>query len=135
MTFRDVRFVHISIAAPPARVAALLRDARRLPEWAPNFGDEIKPDGDRWIMRTKAGPCIVRMVDENDLGVADHWVTPPGASEEIHNAIRVTENGGGSLVVFHLYRQDGFDDARFNEDEALVSADLRRLKALIEGEA
>lgn len=86
-------------------------------------------------MRTKAGPCIVRLVDENDLGVADHWVTPPGASKEMHNAIRVTENGSGSLVVFHLYRQDGFDDARFNEDEALVSADLRRLKALVEAEA
>ncbi|RYF90396.1 MAG: SRPBCC family protein [Caulobacteraceae bacterium] len=135
MAFRDVRFVHIDIAAPPAAVAAYLRDARKLPDWAPNFGDQIRPDGDNWIMRTRTGPFRVRMVQDNDLGVADHWVTPPGGGGELHNAIRVTENGAGSLVVFNLYRQDGFDDARFDEDEALVLADLRRLKVLIEGEA
>lgn len=55
MTFKDVRIVHISIAAPPAGVAALLRDARRLPEWAPNFGDEIKP-------AATAGSCGPRLV-------------------------------------------------------------------------
>lgn len=135
MAFRDVRFVHVSIAAPPDEVAAYLRDARKLPDWAPNFGDEITPDGKDWVMRTKSGPFKVRMAPDNALGVADHWVTPPDGTKELHNAIRVTENGVGCLVVFNLYRQDGFDDAQFDEDEGLVSADLRRLKGLIEGEA
>ena len=135
MAFRDVRFVHVNIAAAPERVAAYLADPRNMPLWAPNFGHEIHPEGEHWVMQAATGPFRVRMAPDNALGVADHWVTPPGSIEELHNAIRVTENGVGSLVVFNLYRQDGFDDAQFDADEALVSADLRRLKGLIEGEA
>lgn len=135
MAFRDVRFVHVNIAASPERVAAYVADARNLPRWAPNFGHDIRPEGDHWVMETDTGPFKVRMASDNDLGVVDHWVTPPGGTEALHNAMRVTENGVGSLVVFNLYRQDGFDDGQFDEDERLVSADLRRLKGLIEGEA
>lgn len=135
MAFRDVRFVHVNIAASPGRVATYLADPRHMPLWAPNFGHEIRQAGEGWVMETASGPFKVRMAPENGLGVVDHWVTPPGGGEELHNAIRVTENGAGSLVVFTLFRQDGFDDAKFDEDEALVSADLRRLKGLIESEA
>eukprot|EP01030_Chromulinospumella_sphaerica_P021733 gene21733-21689_t len=136
MAFRDVRFVHVNIVADPKRVAAYLADPRNMPVWAVNFGDEIRPDGENgWVMRTPLGPFSVRMAPDNDLGVVDHWVRPLAGGEEVHSIIRVTENGVGTLVVFTLFRQDGFDDARFDEDEALVSADLRRLKGLIEGEA
>lgn len=135
MAFRDVRFVHVNIAAPVEQVAAVLADPERMPDWAPNFGHEVRRGGDHWIMETKTGPFKLRMAPKNDLGVADQWVTPPGATDEIHNAVRVTENGDGSLVVFHLFRQDGFTDEEFDHDESLVSADLRRLKGLIEGEA
>ena len=135
MAFRDVRFVHVNIAADPKRVAAYLAEPRNLPTWAVNFGDEIRRDAEGWVMRTPSGPFRVRMAPPNDLGVVDHWVRPLDGGEEIHSVIRVTENGVGTLVVFTLFRQDGFDDVRFDEDERLVSADLRRLKGLIEGEA
>jgi hypothetical protein len=132
MTLRDARFVSINIAVPPARAAAFLADARTMPSWAPNFGHEIRADGDGWIMETRTGPFRVRMAPDNPFGVVDHWVIPPGGGPELHNAIRVTENGEGSLVVFTLFRQDGFDDRQFEEDEALVASDLRLLKQLLE---
>jgi hypothetical protein len=130
---RDVRFASVVIDAPPTAVAKYLRDARKLPDWAPNFGHAIRPDGDDWVMSTRTGDFRVRMAPDNPFGVADHWVAPPGATAEMHNAIRVTENDGGSLVVFVVLRQDGFDDRRFDEDEAMVQSDLRRLKRILDG--
>jgi hypothetical protein len=135
MAFRDVRFVHVNIVADPQAVAAYLADPWNMPRWAVNFGHEIHREGDGWVMQTPLGPFAVRMAPDNDLGVVDHWVKPLGGGEEVHSVLRVTENGVGTLVAFTLFRQDGFDDAQFDEDERLVSADLRRLKGLIEGES
>ncbi len=126
----DVRIVHVSIQAPPERVYAFVADPRNLPRWAPNFGHEITPQDDHWVMHTAAGPVPVRFAPDNGLGVLDHWVTLPGG--EIHNPIRVVDNGTGSVLTFTLFRQDGWTDAQFDEDAGLVSADLDRLKALLE---
>ena len=36
MAFRDVRFVHVNIAAAPRTVATYLADPRNMPRWAVN---------------------------------------------------------------------------------------------------
>ena len=127
---RDVRIIHINIEAPAERVYAFVAEPANMPRWAPNFGHEITPAGDHWIMHTAEGPVPVRFAPRNELGVLDHWVRLPGG--EIHNSMRVVPNGAGSVLTFTLFRQDGFTDAQFDEDAALVSSDLETLKGLIE---
>lgn len=128
----DVRILHESIGAPPERVYAFVADPRNLPRWAPNFGHEITPADGHWVMHTAGGPVPVRFAPDNGLGVLDHWVRLPQG--ELHNPIRVVAHGTGSVITFTLFRQEGWDDAQFDEDAGLVAADLARLKALMEAE-
>jgi uncharacterized protein YndB with AHSA1/START domain len=131
MSMRDVRFVHVSIEAPLERVYAFVADPRNLPRWAPNFGHTISRDGDGWVMETAEGPVPVRFVEPNTLGVLDHWVRLPDG-QEVHNPIRVVQNGTGSVIAFTVSRLDGWSDDQLAQDVALVHADLARLKALLE---
>jgi uncharacterized protein YndB with AHSA1/START domain len=127
---KDVRILDIAIDAPAERVYAYVAEPRNLPRWAPNFGHQITPEGEHWIMHTAEGPVPVRFAPPNELGVLDHWVRL--GDVELHNPIRVVPNGAGSVLTFTLFRQAGWTDAQFDEDEGLVYADLARLKALIE---
>ncbi len=129
---REVRILDVGIEAPPERVYAFVAEPANMPRWAPNFGHTITPEGDHWIMHTAQGPVPVRFAPPNALGVVDHWVRLPGG--EIHNPMRVVANGAGSVLTFTLFRQEGWTDAQFDEDSALVAADLAKLKALIEAE-
>ena len=131
MAIHEVRFVHAAIDAPPERVYAFAADPENLPRWAPNFGSAISRSGDGWIIQTPEGPLRVRFAQANGLGVLDHWVHLPDGTV-LYNAMRVTANGGGSVISFTLARQDGWSDERFDEDAGLVSADLVRLKDLLE---
>lgn len=83
-------------------------------------------------MHTAEGPVPVRFAPPNALGVLDHWVTV--VSGEIHNPMRVVPHGVGCVLTFTLRRQDGWTDALFDEDAALVSADLAKLKGMIEAD-
>lgn len=131
MALRDVRIVHVSIGAPAERVYAFVADPENLPRWAPNFGHAITRDGDAWTMHTADGPVGVRFAPPNALGVLDHWVTLPDGGE-LHNPVRVVANGTGSVLAFTLFAQDGWTEAQLAADAALVTADLERLKALLE---
>lgn len=133
MAHRNVRILHVSIAAPAERVYDFVADPRTLPRWAPNFGHTITHDGAGWTMHTAEGPLPVRFAPHNVLGVLDHWVTLPGGSE-IHNPMRVVPDGAGSVLTFTLFPQDGWSDAQLAEDAALVQADLDRLRALLESD-
>jgi uncharacterized protein YndB with AHSA1/START domain len=129
---REVRILDISIEAPAERVYAYVAEPRNMPRWAPNFGHEITPEGDHWVMHTAEGPVPVRFAPPNNLGVLDHWVRLPAG--ELQNPMRVVPNGAGSVLTFTLFRQEGWTDEQFAEDAALVAADLAKLKALIESE-
>ncbi len=128
----DVRILDVSIGAAPERVYAFVAEPRNLPHWAPNFGHAITPQGDHWVMHTAEGPVPVRFAPPNALGVLDHWVRLPAG--ELHNPMRVVPGRTGSVLTFTLFRQDGWTDAQFDDDAALVSADLARLKAMIESD-
>ena len=69
---------------------------------------------------------------DNDLGVLDHYVTFP-TGETVHNPIRVIPYGDDQCeFVFTLRRQPGVSDAEFERDARMVTADLARLKELLE---
>jgi hypothetical protein len=84
------------------------------------------------VVDTPAGPLGFRFVPRNDLGVLDHYVTPPGGPETL-NPMRVVPNGEGSEVLFTLCAPPGVPDEAWAEDARLVARDLAALKALLEG--
>ncbi|NED84689.1 SRPBCC family protein, partial [Streptomyces sp. SID11233] len=100
--------------------------------WALGLGGSIERDGDEWVAPdTPMGRVTVAFVPPNDLGVLDHDVTLPGG-EVVNNPVRVITDGPGSLVTFTLRRPAGASDAEFERDAEMVTADLARLKNLLE---
>jgi hypothetical protein len=55
------------------------------------------------------------------------------SGERFHNPMRVLADGDACEVVFTLRRQPGMSDADFARDAEAVTADLRRLKEVLEG--
>jgi hypothetical protein len=118
----------ISIAAPPEDVLAVVGDARRLPDWAPNFARAIRPDGDAWIIDTGAGDLRVDLRVVPELGTVDilRGDPPRGAFS------RVLPNGGGSEYLFTLFFPDGTDAAAVDAQMATVDTELETVRALSE---
>lgn len=127
-----IRHITVSIARPPAAVYAFAGDPRNLPRWAAGLARaEVTREGDHWVAESPMGKVRIRFTEPNALGVLDHDVTLPDGVT-VHNPMRVLPNGDGSEFVFTLIRQPGMTDAQFEEDAAMVEADLRRLKARLE---
>ena len=123
--------VSVSIARPPATVYAFVANPENLPRWAAGLGGSIRRSGGEWIVETRDGPLTVRFVAENELGVADHYVTvKPGV--EVYVPIRVIANGSGSEVLVTLFQQPDMTEAMYADDARLVERDLRTLKEVLE---
>jgi hypothetical protein len=118
----------ISIAAAPADVLAVVGDARRLPEWAPDFARAVRPDGDAWIIDTGAGDLRVDLRVVPELGTVDilRGDPPRGAFS------RVLPNGDGSEYLFTLFFPEGTDAAAVDAQMATVDAELETVRALSE---
>jgi uncharacterized protein YndB with AHSA1/START domain len=132
----QVRHVTVSIDRPPDVVYQFAAAPENLPKWAVGLGTSFhqKADGS-WIAEGgPVGSATVRFVERNRFGVLDHDVTVP-TGETIHNPIRVLPNGGGSEVVFTLFRRPGTSEAQFASDAKAVEKDLNTLKRLVESAA
>lgn len=115
---------HLSqwIDAEPAAVYAFASDPRELPRWAAGLADPALADAD------------VRFASRNEFGVLDHVVGLP-SGESVYNPMRVIPAGTderGCEVVFTLRRRPGVTDREFEADAAAVTADLAKLRELIE---
>ena len=131
-TMQEVRHISVSIARRPADVYAFAADPKHLPLWAAGLArSEVKPDGDYWVADAPFGRVRIRFAARNPLGVLDHDVEL-ASGVTIHNPMRVMPNGEGSEFLFTLVRQPGMSDEQFADDAAAVSADLHRLKELLE---
>lgn len=114
-------------------VYAFASNPAHLPRWAPGLCRNIRQEGGVWLIDTPDGVVALRFAEPNSLGVLDHWVIPaPGV--EVYVPMRVVAAGEGSLVLFTLFRLPGMDDGAFAADQALVLADLNRLRDLLETE-
>ena len=100
-----------SIARPPAEVVAFASDLAR---WAEGVSDDM----------------TVTFAPGREFGILDHDVEVGG--QTFHNPFRVLANDDGSEVVFTLYRRDGVTDDAHASDVAAITADLARLKGLLE---
>lgn len=103
-----------------------------LPKWAQGLGGSIEEIDGQWVAESSPmGRVVVAFTPHNELGVLDHDVTLP-SGETVHNPVRVIADGRGSEVVFTLRRQPGMSDADLRRDADMVTADLARLKELME---
>lgn len=122
----------VHVDRPVAVVYAFASDPRRLPQWAPGLCTAVEDNGDgRWLVTSGTERLVVDWAPPNPFGVLDHLVTLPDG-EVVHNPVRVVPHDGGSEVVFTLRRRDGMSDEEFARDAAAVTADLERLRDLLE---
>jgi hypothetical protein len=126
------RHVSIGIDRPAAEVYGFAADPRNLPRWAAGLaGSSVEPDGERWVTDSPMGRITVSFAPRNPFGVLDHDVTLP-SGEVVHNPLRVIDGGDRCDVVFTLRQRPGVSDHDFAADVEAVTADLRRLKDLLE---
>jgi hypothetical protein len=135
----------IAIAAPPAAVLAIVGDARRLPEWAPDFARAIRPDtdapvgregedahGERWVVDNGSAEFPIRLRVAAELGTVD--ILAPGEPPRGAFA-RVLPNGGGSEFLFTLTFPADTESAALDAQMATVERELAAVRALSESSA
>jgi hypothetical protein len=127
MTSQDIA---VAVARPAAEVARYARDPRNLPAWAAGLAAGIEEVDGRWFAASPMGRVEVRFTSD-EPGVLDHDVVLP-SGDVVHNPLRVEDDGDGCRVVFTLRRQPGTTGEQFAADAAAVTADLTRLRALLE---
>jgi hypothetical protein len=133
-TGKESRHLGVHIERSATDVYAYASDPANLPAWAHGLGGSVERIGGEWIADSSLlGRVTVTFTPRNDLGVLDHHVTLP-SGETVHNPVRVIADGTGSEVVFTLRRQPGTTDADFERDADMVTADLARLKELLESD-
>ncbi|MDB5807612.1 MAG: hypothetical protein JWN73_4934 [Betaproteobacteria bacterium] len=129
--FKQVRHLSIAIERTPRDVYAYASNPENMPAWAAGLGHGISRAGEHWEVHTPQGTLAMRFAPQNDYGVLDHTVTLPDGAE-VYVPLRVLANGGGSEVIFTLYRQPEMDDAAFARDAGMVEKDLAALKTHLE---
>ncbi len=123
----------ISINAPPDEVLTYLEAPENLPRWAVGFAKAVRPDGDEWIIETRAGEMRLRVQADAGTGVVDFHMTPaPGV--EVLAASRVIARGSGSEYVFTQFQAPGMSDDAFAKSVHALRHELTVLKALLEVE-
>jgi hypothetical protein len=127
MTSQDIA---VAVDRPAAEVARYARDPGNLPAWAAGLADGIEQVDGRWFATSPMGRVEVRFTSD-EPGVLDHDVVLP-SGEVVHNPLRVVDDGDGCRVVFTLHRRPEMTDAEFAADAAAVTADLGRLRELVE---
>jgi hypothetical protein len=127
----ESRHVSTVVHRPAAEVYAYAADPDHLPAWAAGLaGSEVTRDGDTLLVDSPMGRVSVRFVPPNELGVLDHDVTLPTGTV-VTNPVRVLAHPDGAEVLFTV-RQIELTDEEFATDVATVTADLARLKAILE---
>lgn len=130
-TLQDALVVNQAVAVDAREVYDFARRMENLPLWASGLASGITQEDGTWFAESPMGRVQVAMAAANDFGVLDHDVTLPDGTE-VHNAMRVTPCGGGSLLSFVALRPEGASDEDFSADVAHVRQDLAALKDLLE---
>lgn len=102
-----------------------------LPAWADGLSSGIALENGDWVSESPMGRVIIEMVEKNELGVLDHWVTTP-EGDAFYNPVRVVEADGGCEVIFTLRRQPGMSDDAFEADAIAITTDLATLRDILE---
>ncbi len=123
----------VSISRKPADIARFVADPRNLPQWAGAFCKSVRKDGDRWVVETDEGAFGLRFMASVEQGILDH-VVEIADDVLVQVPMRVVPNGEGSEVLFTLFRLPAMTEFRWQRDLEMVSADLQRLKQVMESD-
>lgn len=127
----ESRHISVSIDRPALDVYEYASDMATWPQWAAGLSASIEQVDDHWEADSPMGRVRVNLAERNEYGILDHNVTMP-SGEVVYNPMRVLADGDGSEVVFTTRRLAGMTDDEFDRDEQAVSADLARLKRIME---
>jgi Polyketide cyclase / dehydrase and lipid transport len=122
----------IAIAAPPEAVVEVLADGTRLPEWAPQFANEARAEGDHWVVDSGGQQLRIRIKASADSGTVD---IVSADDERIGSFSRVIPNGEGSEFLFTLLFPQGTDQAAIDAQMAVVEGELETVRSLVERSA
>jgi uncharacterized protein YndB with AHSA1/START domain len=130
--FPRSRHITTWIARPAGEVYAFAVEPQNLPQWAGGLaGAEVTWDGSSWSTQSPMGAVTFVFAPRNELGVLDHEVRLP-SGDVVHNPLRVLPYGDACEVVFTLRQLPGMSEEEYERDAAMVTADLARLKSLLE---
>ena len=129
MTY-PVKHISISINRSADDVYAFASNPENFPRWV-QFVTSITKQGDTWLGKTSAGDIRIQFTPQNDFRIIDHLVTLT-TGETVNNPMRVVANNKGCEFIFTLFKLPGRTDKEFNEDAAAVTADLQKLKEIME---
>lgn len=122
----------VSIQRPAKDVYEYAANPENLSKWASGLSKaKVARAGDWWVAESPMGQVKIQFAEKNAFGVMDHDVMLPNG-EVFHNPFRVVKNGGGSELIFTLYRQPQMDDAAFEADAQMIRQDLAKIKSLLE---
>jgi hypothetical protein len=127
----ESRYLSEWIDRPAAEVYEYASDPANLPQWALGLGSSVEKVDDQWFVETPEGRVGFAFAARNDYGVLDHYVTL-ASGEVVYNPMRVIADKNGCEVVFTLRRPPGMSDEDFQADADAVTADLTRLKQMLE---
>ena len=127
----ESQHLSVHIRRPAGAVYDYASNPENLPDWAEGLSAGIELVNGDWVSISPMGRVIVEMIEQNDLGVLDHWVTTP-EGDAFYNPMRVIEADGGCEVVFTLRRQPGMSDDAFEADAIAIVTDLTTLKGILE---
>ena len=127
----ESRHLSVHIDRPVADVYAFASDPANLPRWAPGLGTAVVQVDGSWFVETSEGRVRVTFAPQNEYGVLDHEVLTP-TGETVYVPLRAIADGGATEVVFTLRRAPGMTDQELERDAGLVTADLARLKDVLE---
>ena len=118
-----------SIAAPPSAVLDVVGDPLRLPDWAPNFAQAVRPDGDGWLIDNGTSEFRIAVRVSREHGTVD-LLAPTGPPAGAF--MRVVHNGQGSELLFTLFFPHGTDKAAITTQMATVEDELETVRTLCE---
>ena len=127
----ESRHLSVYIDRPMVEVYAFASNPANLPRWAPGLGSSVVREQQNWFVETPEGRVRVTFAPENEYGVLDHEVVTP-SGDTVYVPLRAIADGDGCEVVFTLRRAPGMTEAEFERDTALVTADLARLRKVLE---
>jgi hypothetical protein len=127
----DTAHVGERIDRPAGDVYAYAADPANLPHWAPGLGSAVEQVGGVWFADSPMGRVRLEFAPRNEYGVLDHQVILP-TGESFYNPLRIVPYGDGCEIVFSVRRSPDATDDEFARDVGLVTADLARLKQILE---
>jgi hypothetical protein len=125
------KHIGVVVDRPVSDVYDYAADPANLAEWAPGLGGAVSCEDGVWYVETTEGRVGVRFAERNDLGVLDHWVSTTSGAV-VYVPMRVFANEDGSEIVFSVRRSPDMSDEEFERDAGLVTADLDRLRRIVE---